>query len=103
MILEANAAPDIFNNAGETPLMLAVNAGNMQAMQLLLDYGAAVDFEAPGGAEGLGRSTLRPHVHTLYIAFTCATVLLYAIYIYIYIATGPNLTSQCGCFRLNVG
>ena len=53
MILEANALPDIFNTAGETPLMLAVNAGNMQAMQLLLDSGAAVDFEASGGVEEL--------------------------------------------------
>ena len=31
--------------SGDTPLMLSVNAGNMQAMQLLLDAGAKVDLE----------------------------------------------------------
>lgn len=58
VILEAKASPNIVNSIGETPLMLAVNAGNMQAMQLLLDFGANVDFTSDDGAVAEGGSVL---------------------------------------------
>eukprot|EP00434_Breviolum_minutum_P039390 symbB.v1.2.034979.t1/scaffold4615.1/size37433/1 len=58
VILEAHASPNLVNANGETPLMLAVNAGNMQAMQLLLDAGADVDFVKEGGFVAEGGSVL---------------------------------------------
>ncbi|CAE7945755.1 Ankrd44, partial [Symbiodinium sp. KB8] len=51
VLLDASANTNIANSAGDTPLMLSVNAGNLQAMQLLLDAGAKVDFEQEKGGD----------------------------------------------------
>ncbi|KAJ8668818.1 hypothetical protein QAD02_000077 [Eretmocerus hayati] len=62
LLLSAGASPNVVDDAGDTPLLLAIRSGKIELVQLLIDAKANIDYINPKSSKWHPRSTLHDAV-----------------------------------------